>query len=70
MKRNITIKVSGPGLTISDEVYYIAEILEKKNFEVEIIDEHPPLIDDYTPENIDGSEIKIKLIANHLPWGG
>lgn len=68
-KMNITIKVIGPGLTISNEVYLIDKILRDKGYEVEIEDKHPPE-KEFDPLDVNGDDVKIKLIAQHCPWGG
>ena len=62
---DVTITVKGMGLTISTEVYLIANFLKSKGYEVEIEDEYPPKIqtDKITPK-------KIKIVTNHLPWPG
>ena len=65
---NINIKISGMGLTISDEVYLITNFLKEKGYDVSLEDEHPPKVD--LKGNITNPKKKIKIVANHLPWGG
>ena len=69
MKINVFIDVSGPGLAIANEVYFIKAVLEEKGYEVELEDSHPPT-KEFNPLDVDGSNVKILLKANHAPWGG
>lgn len=81
----LKIEIKGLGGTISDEVYYIANILKENVYDVTIYDNHPPkesdeqirknklksLDDDYKKEyKIEGKGRKVELTANHKPWPG
>lgn len=70
MKIPIQIDVRGPGLVIANEVYLIKAILEEKGYEVELDDPQPPTAKEFDPYDIDGGNVKIKLIAHHSPWPG
>ena len=70
MDAEITVK--GPGGCIAHEVYRIAEYLKSIGYEVEINDNHPPKDLDKIGLDCYGEPItgKIKIIAEHMPWGG
>ena len=64
---SINIKISDMWLTISEEVYSITNFLKEKGYDVTLEDEHPLKI--FNGE-ITNPNKKIKIVANHLPWGG
>ena len=66
---SIQIKISGMGLTISDEVYLIEKIFKEIGYtNIDVKDEHPPITQfNGTPCHLDK---KITIIADHRPWGG
>jgi len=61
----VTITVSGDSGAIAYEVYYIAKMLEKKKYTVEIEDKFPPKFDPNSRYG-NGKGIKVKLIADHI----
>lgn len=68
---NITIKVSGPGQCIDQEFYIVLDALTKAGYDVEVVNPYP----NEDPERlltipINPKITKIKLVADHQPWGG
>ena len=64
---NITVKVSGPGQCIHNQMHIIEKALKEAGYPVEVIDEYPT--EDNTIERA-SEGWKITLVANHCPWGG
>ena len=64
---NITVKVSGPGECIHNEMLIIEKALTDAGYPVEVKDEYPP--EDKTIKKASAGW-KITLIANHCLWGG
>lgn len=68
---NVTITISGPGETMSGEIFVIKNSLEEAGFQVSIEDDYPcddPKIIDKCIALKDKHLICIKV--NHKPWGG
>ena len=66
---SIKIKISGMGLTISEEVYQIEKFLNDIGYtNVSVIDNHKPInkLSNVNP-NLNR---KITIIADHQPWSG
>lgn len=67
----VEVKISGPGMYIGTEVTIIKNYLQSLGFVVDEINDYP----EYNNiENVDMEnhikKTKIKLIVDHLPWGG
>lgn len=73
-----TIKVSGPGSCINNELAVISKALSDAGFVVEIENEYPA--EDVTEDELvaritrlnqtRNPKSKIKIVADHQPWGG
>lgn len=65
---NITIKVSGPGQCFDTEYYMILRMLLNAGYNVEENNPYP----NPQPHTLDNKPgvTKIKLVADHQPWGG
>ena len=66
---SIKIKISGMGLTISEEVYQIEKFLNDIGYtNVSVIDNHKPInkLSNVNPN----FNRKITIIADHKPWSG
>jgi len=63
----VKITVSGPGECISSEMNLLEKTLRDVGYEVEVSDEYPHPEAGFKEPN---GWKKIKLVAQHLPWGG
>lgn len=74
MSYTVKIRISGPGLTISQELAVVKTALEKYGYQVSVEDKYPPdLSEDELLERIGQQQRvlpKIALVTEHLPWGG
>lgn len=64
---DVTITISGPGQCICDEMELIALILRLNGAKVTVEDQY---CDNDRESDFNLSNTRIKLIAEHLPWGG
>lgn len=72
----IEVKVSGPGMCINSELEIIRRALVAEGFVVDVTNPYPPS-DETIDEHVErlrslghAKRTKIRLIANHCPWGG
>lgn len=74
----VTITISGPGTTFNYELEIIKRALEAAHLKVEVVNEYPS---EESPDEMlkrverqiaegDLRPRKVKLIADHIPWGG
>jgi hypothetical protein len=79
MSYDIEITISGPGGTIYNEIAIVQTVLQKAGYKVTVNDDHPAK-DEIMAElcrrarDEDWADVnrhpKVKIIAQHNPWGG
>lgn len=75
----VTIGISGAGMTFHYETYLVEKVLKEAGFDVQLIDDHP-IKEEHKTDFIINAESgmfsektkkrKIIIKTHHLPWGG
>lgn len=72
--KHTEIKISGPGGTMNYEVEIVVKALREAGCEVEVENRYPAEEGhvEAIRERIDAGTVskKVKVIAQHIPWGG